>query len=270
VHRIEPDGTLGAEIAQPGLVDRGIYGHQVRVAPSNRMVIFVTRGNDATAAKPEEPGALKVFRYSGGLVAEEQSVAPNHGYGFGPRHVDFHPALPLVYASLERENRLDVFRIREAGRLDPEPLFRESTLGDPGNARFDLQKAGTVHVHPNGRIVYGVNRADNTADFEGRPVFAGGENTLAVFAIDPATGEPRPIQHIATEGFVPRTFALDPAAGLLIAANQEQMAVRDGSAVRTVSASLAIFRTAADGRLTFIRKHDIPVDGAALFWVGII
>jgi len=59
-------------------------------------------------AKPEEPGALKVFYYEGSKLTNEASVAPNGGYGFGPRHLDFHPTKPWVYVSLERQNRLDM------------------------------------------------------------------------------------------------------------------------------------------------------------------
>jgi 6-phosphogluconolactonase len=90
VYRINSDATPGVEVRQPGPIDPGIYGHQVRVSPDNRLAILVTRGNDAAAGKPEDPGALKVFQYRDGLLSDEVSVAPNGGYGFGPRHIDFH------------------------------------------------------------------------------------------------------------------------------------------------------------------------------------
>jgi 6-phosphogluconolactonase len=64
VHRLRPDGTLGAEVEQPYPLDGGIYGHHVRVQPSNRAVVLVTRGNAPTASALEDPGALKVFAYS--------------------------------------------------------------------------------------------------------------------------------------------------------------------------------------------------------------
>src|SRR5205823_11564568 len=147
VYRINPDATLGAEIAQPETIDPGIYGHQVRVSLDNRTAILVTRGHDATAAKPEEPGALKVFRYNNGLLTGEVSVAPNGGYGFGPRHLDFHPTKPCVYVSLERQNKLDMFEITD-GQLSAAPVFRKETLAEPGNLR-GRQAAGTVHVHLN-------------------------------------------------------------------------------------------------------------------------
>src|SRR5262245_1976136 len=76
VHRIAPDGTLGAEVAQRAGLDFGIYGHQVRVDPSNRAVVLVTRGNGPTRYKPEDPGALKVFGFAAGALSPRQSVAP--------------------------------------------------------------------------------------------------------------------------------------------------------------------------------------------------
>src|SRR5258708_23410104 len=75
------------------------------------------------------------------------------------------------------------------------PTFRKETLAEPDNKK-SRQAAGTVHVHPNGRFVYGVNRADTTTEFEGRKVFVGGGNTLAIYSIDPSTGEPTPIHHL--------------------------------------------------------------------------
>src|SRR6185369_1045775 len=87
VYRINPDGTLASEVTQNEPIDAGIYGHQVRVSPNNRVAILVTRGNDATAERGEEPGALKVFRYDRGKLTNEVSIAPRGGLGFGPRHL---------------------------------------------------------------------------------------------------------------------------------------------------------------------------------------
>src|ERR1700681_2273426 len=52
VHRIAPDGTIGAQIKQAPL-NVGIYGHQVRVDPAGHTVFLMTRGNGPTASKPE-------------------------------------------------------------------------------------------------------------------------------------------------------------------------------------------------------------------------
>ena len=206
--------------------DFGVYGHQVRVSPNNRLAILVARGNDATSTTPEDPGALKVFNYKDGVLTKEVSIAPNGGYGFGPRHLDFHPTQPWVYVSLERENKLYVYK-REGDALSPEAMYKKDTLANPDKI-ISRQAAGTVHVHPNGRFLYGVNRADTTTDFEGKKVFVGGENTLAVYAIDQSTGEPTPIQHIDTRGIHCRTFHIDPSGRLLVAAHNVPLLARDG------------------------------------------
>ncbi len=217
VYRVNPDATPGSEVAPPGAIDPGVYGHQVRVSLDNRLAILVTRGHDAAGGRPEEPGALKVFDYKNGRLTNEASVAPDGGYGFGPRHLDFHPEKPWVYVSLERQNRLDMFEL-DGGALSAAPKFREGTLAEPGNIR-GRQAAGTVHVHPSGRFVYVANRASSTVERQGQRVFAGGENNFAAYAIDPTTGAPSPIQHADTHGIHCRTFHIDPSGRLLVAAH---------------------------------------------------
>ena len=78
VYRINQDFTPGEEVTQPGPIDAGIFAHQVRVTPDNRLAILVTRGNEATPTKAEDPGALKVFDYKDGMLTNEVSVAPEY------------------------------------------------------------------------------------------------------------------------------------------------------------------------------------------------
>jgi 6-phosphogluconolactonase len=268
VYRVNPDATPDDEVRQPELIDAGIYGHQVRVSPDNRLAILVTRGHDAAAGKPEEPGALKIFQYKEGLLTDEVSVAPNGGYGFGPRHLDFHPSKPWVYVSLERQNKLDMFEIT-SGKLSAAPVFRKETLAEPGNIR-GRQAAGTVHVHPNGRFVYAANRASSTVRVDGKSVFAGGENTFAVYEIDMTTGEPVPIQQVDTHGIHCRTFHIDPSGRMLVAAHIMALPVREGAAIRTVPASLAVFRIDDGGKVDFVRKYDVDVGSRTMFWMGMV
>jgi 6-phosphogluconolactonase len=268
VYRVNPDATPGEEVRQPEPIDAGIYGHQVRLSPDNRLAILVTRGHDAAAGKPEEPGALKIFQHKDGLLTDEVSAAPNGGYGFGPRHLDFHPSKPWVYVSLERQNKLDMFEITNA-KLSAAPVFRKETLAEPGNIR-GRQAAGTVHVHPNGRFVYAANRASSTVQLDGKSVFAGGENTFAVYEIDMGTGEPVPIQQVDTRGIHCRTFHIDPSGRMLVAAHIMALPVREGAAIRTVPASLAVFRIDDGGKLDFVRKYDVDVGSRTMFWMGMV
>jgi 6-phosphogluconolactonase len=265
VYRINADMTPGEQVAQSEPIDPGIYGHQVRVSLDNKKVILVTRGHDAAGGKPEEPGALKVFDYADGVLSDEVSVAPNGGYGFGPRHLDFHPTRPWVYVSLERQNRLDMFQF-EGDMLLAAAVYQKGTLAEPNNIR-GRQVVGTVKVHPNGRFAYVANRA-STADRDG--VFVGGENNLAVFAIDPASGEPNLIQHADTHGIHCRNFHIDPSGRLLVASHITGLPVRDGAGTRIVPACLSVFRIGEDGRRDFVRKYDVDVGQHQMFWMGMV
>jgi 6-phosphogluconolactonase len=233
------------------------------------MVILMTRGNGPTPTKPEDPGALKLFSYKDGALANRISIAPGGGFNFQVRHLDFHPSRPWVFVSLERQNKLEVYQKLKDETLSRIPLFSKDTLADPGNVRPG-QALGTIHMHPNGRFVYVANRASGTMEFEGKPVFVGGENNIAVFAINQDTCEPTLIQNIETRGIHVRTFALDPSGRILVAGNMMQLAVRDKDGVSTVPASLAVFRVRNDGKLEFARKYDLNVGSRNLFWMGIV
>jgi 6-phosphogluconolactonase len=265
VYRINADATLGAEVPQSPDIDPGIFPHQVLAMPDNRHVILAARGHDAAGGRPEDPGALKVFRYDAGVLRGEASIAPNGGYGFGPRHLDFHLAEPWVYVSLERQNALAMFT-HEAGRLAAAPVFQENTLLEPGNIRGH-QLVGTVHVHPSGRFVYVANRASSTVKKDGKQVFAAGENTIAAFAIDQASGKPVPIQHADTRGIHCRTFHIDPSGRLMVCAHIMGLPLADGS---EVPPRLTLFRIGDDGRLSFARSYDIETNGRFMWWMGMV
>jgi 6-phosphogluconolactonase len=268
VHTIDAGGSVGAEVPQPGGLDVGVYAHQVRVLPSNRAVVLVTRGNQPTASAKEDPGAVKVFRYDAGKLTNRASIAPGKGIGFRSRHLDFHPTRPWVFVTLESQNTLGVFRTDDDS-LSELPLFSRSTLPGAGGV-IAGQTASTVHVHPNGRFVYVGNRAGGTTDFNGTPVFAAGTNNIAVFRINQDTGEPSLIQNIETRGFTPRTFAIDPSGRMLVVGNQNTMAVRDGTTVKTVPPNVSVFRIRADGELDFTKSYGVAVGRKPLWWVGLV
>jgi 6-phosphogluconolactonase (cycloisomerase 2 family) len=268
VHRIEADGTIGAEVAQSSALDMGIYPHQVMVTPSGRTVIDVDRGNSAAHGKPEDPGALRAFAFEQGVLSRPAVVAPNGGFGFGPRHVDFHPRAPWLYVADERRSRLYMFRFPQ-DRIEQEPAFTCDTLADRAHEK-PRQLAGTIHVHPNGRFVYVANRADHMVEHHGEKVFGGGENSIAVFSIDAASGEPHPIQHADTHSYHVRTFAFDPSGRLLVAASIKPIKVREGPRVRTVPAALTVFRVAADGTLSYVRTYDVEANGKTHYWMGMV
>ena len=71
---------------------------------------------------------------------------------------------------------------------------------DGGNSCAD------IHVAPSGRFVYSSNR---------------GHDSIAIFAVDEASGTLAPRGHASTGGSTPRNFAIDPRGNFLLAANQQ-------------------------------------------------
>jgi len=271
VHPINADGTLGPRVEQKAKVDLGIYAHQVVVAPSNRIVIFPARGNDAKDGKPEDPGAIKVFSFDGGQLANAQNiVGGRNGFDYRPRHVDFHPTKPWMYANIESQNEMHMHRLSAAGdQVEATPAFTATTLAGVRDPKLH-QTTSAIHVHPSGRFVYTANRADGTVELGGKRVFAGGENSIAVFAIDQTTGEPRRIHSADPLTHHVRTFSIDPSGRLLVAGSIRDMWIRDGSGVRLASAGLSVFRIAADGKLELVRKYDVELNGKLQWWTGMM
>jgi 6-phosphogluconolactonase len=290
VHRIKSDGSIGEEVLQPDDLAKGFYFHQIRTTPNNRTVTIVARGNNSESARAEDPGSLHVYGFTDGVLSNKRKIQPGGGYGFGARHLDFHPTLPYVYVSLERQNKLFVFKLRSDGDIEPEPLFVKETLADPAH-RFPVQGAGPIHVHPSGKFVYVGNRSGVAASFvlqgsrsgvaasttwpgieeiDGVKVFGGGESNIAVFAIDQNTGEPTAIQHADIHAAHPRTFSLDDGGRMLVAASLAPTAVRRDGMVVVIPAGLTVFKVSADGKLDFVRKYDVDVGKLSQWWSGMI
>jgi 6-phosphogluconolactonase len=260
VHRLNHDGTIGEPVAQTERPDTGIYAHQVRMAPDNRTAMLVTRGNNPSAGKPEDPGAIKTFAFDKGVLRNLASIAPGNGLGFGPRHLDFHPTAPLVFVSIERQNKLYVYGLEANTGLSRDPLFVKETLSNPGTAA--QQGAGAIHVHPNGKFVYLTNRTFPATEAGAREDSVGGEDSVAVFAVDQKTGEPTLIQNIDGRGVQLRTFGIDPTGRMLVAANIMPVGAQ--------SAGMTAFRVGGDGKLTLVRKCDVDVGAHQQFWSGMV
>lgn len=271
VHPINADGTLGPEVKQKAQVDVGIYAHQVVVAPSNRIVIFPARGNDAKDGKPEDPGAVKVFAFDDGQLTNAQNiVGGRNGFDYRPRHVDFHPTQPWMYANIESQNEMHMHRLNAAGdQVEATPTFTTTTLAGIRDPKLH-QTTSAIQVHPSGRFVYTANRADGTVEFDGKRVFAGGENSIAVFAVDQATGEPRRIHSVDPLTHHVRTFSIDPSGRLLVAASIRDMWTRYGNEVRLAPAGMTVFRIGGDGKLELVRKYDMALNGKLQWWSGMM
>jgi 6-phosphogluconolactonase (cycloisomerase 2 family) len=267
VYRIKADFTPGPEVAQSA-TEVGFFAHQLRATPDGRHVVMVTRGNEPTPQNPGDPGALYVFDYHKGVVSNPSRIAPGDGHDYGPRHLDFHPVNPWMYVSIETQNRIHMHRM-QGGKPLQEVIYSKTMLLEPIRLR-SRQAASALHVHPNGRFLYGANRSQDLVDFDGRKVYKGGENSIVVYALDPQTGEPTAIQHIETQKFHPRTFHIDASGRILVAQHNLPVNVRDGDIVKSVSAGLSVFRVGTDGRLAFARTCDFEVGDKIMWWMGMV
>ncbi len=276
VYKIKGDGGIGDEVQQAANLEKGIYFHQIRATPLDKSILIVARGNNPEGTKPEDPGSLHVYAFKNGVLSSIRKIAPNGGYGYGPRHLDIHPSQPWVYLSVERQSQLIVYKMTPDGDLAPEPLFTKSTLADPAH-RFPIQGAGPIHIHPNGRFVYLGNRSGlagavvpGVENVGGKMVFSGGESNIGVFAINQQTGEPTAIQHADIRAAHPRTFGIDTGARLLVAGSLAPSARRENGKVVDLPAGLSVFRVREDGKLDFARKYDIDVGPDTQWWTGIV
>lgn len=125
--------------------------------------------------------------------------------GGGPRHIAFSPDGKRAYLMNELLPAIDVFSVSN-GRL--KPIQRISTAKDSSN--LTTLGGADIHVSPDGRFVYGTNRADENSIVvckvgkDGRLSIAGFQSTL---------------------GKTPRNFNFDPTGHYLLVANQNSSSI---------------------------------------------
>ncbi len=164
--------------------------HYNLVDPSGRYVVVPDKGLD------------RVFLFA--LREQGVDAAPAYAAvareGAGPRHAAFHPDGRWLYVVNELDNTVAAYAL-EGGALRPFQVL--PTLPDTctGNSR-----AAGIAVDARGRHLYVSNR---------------GDDSIAVFGIDPASGRLTPRQHAATGGSTPRFFTLAPDGRFLFALNED-------------------------------------------------
>ena len=271
VHRLNADGSIGDQVEQRAQLDAGFYGHAVYLMPSNRAVLLPARGNEPEpGVHTEDPGGLYLYGFENGQLTNKQTVAPNQGLAYRVRHADFHPSGRWVYVDIETQNLLHTYAIRGDDTLSEEPLFVSTTLAAPEAYRGG-QTTSSIRMHPtNGRTLYVANRGRGHQTFQGEQVSNGTENTIAVFDVDPDSGEPTLIQTIDTHTIAVRTMAFQPDGRSVVVASTEPGYVRAGNRLETVPAALTLYDIEDDGRLTYKSTLGIETRGEEMFWCGIV
>ncbi len=199
---IKEDGSLGeasAFIQHSGSsVDKqrqeGPHAHSIYTTADNRFAIVGDLGLD-------EVLVYKLDAAKGTLTPNDPPFAKTNP-GAGPRHFALRPDAKFGYSINEMQSTATAFTFDSArGALNA--IQTISTL--PADFKADNSTA-EVEMHPSGKFLYGSNR---------------GHNSIAVFAIDKATGKLTAVEQASTNGKTPRSFGIDPTGSYLFAANQD-------------------------------------------------
>ena len=204
-----------------------LKAHCAHTDPSNKFTFLPHVG---------ESNAIYQFRFdssTGALTPSDPPVieAPK---GDGPRHYAYHPTADFVYFNNEQGSSVTAYR------LDPDSgtmsAFQTvSTLPDSWTGN---NSCAQLHIAPAGKFIYSSNR---------------GHNSIAMFAVDPTSGELAPLGQQPTVG-TPRAFAIDPLGNYMLVSGLD-----DGD--------LATYRIdTASGLLTHIGTQPV---GNQPMWVHI-
>jgi len=200
---ISQDGSLGARTdlaslpGEPGpnrKEQASSHPHECPFDPAGHFILVPDKGLDRVFA-------FRLDGASGKLTPNDPSFVATRE-GAGPRHIAFHPSLPLAYVIDELDSTVTTYRYDpEHGSLQPAQVVPTIPPSFTGN-----NTGAEVAVAPSGRFVYGSNR---------------GHDSIAIFAVDHAQGTLSPVGWEPTQGKTPRFFGLDPATTFLYAANQD-------------------------------------------------
>jgi 6-phosphogluconolactonase len=170
------------------------HPHDIAFDPSGRFVLVPDKGLDR----------IFIFCFDGatGRLSPAQPDCVKSRPGAGPRHLAFHPKLPIVWVLNELDSTTATYRW-DAERATLAPIQVITTLPTAFTA---YSTAAEIVVSPDGRFVYCSNR---------------GHDSVAIYAADPADGALTPIGWQPTQGRDPRFIAVDSAGRFLYAANEQ-------------------------------------------------
>jgi len=152
----------------------------------------------------------------------------------GPRHLAFTPGGRFLYLINELDGTVNAYAVDpRTGALTERQSISLLPAGFPSKP-----SAADLHLTPDGRFLYGSERASNT---------------IAAFAVDAGTGRLTSIGSVPTEP-APRGFRIDPRGRFLLAVGQ-------------TSNRMSVYAIGADGRLA--KLADYPM-GTNPNWVEII
>ena len=176
---------------------KGPHAHYIR-SGTNGLVYIADLGIDKVMV-------YRILHETGEFVPFTTPFIPVDP-GAGPRHIDYHPTLPVIYIMNELNGTVDVVNFNSDNSFVS--IQTISTL--PSDFKGS-NKSADIHVHPSGNYLYASNRGDH--------------NSVAAFTIDPGSGKLALIE-IETESIVwPRNFSIHPNGDFLLVANKDDNSI---------------------------------------------
>ena len=190
VHAIGDDGAAAGEPLQTIHTSHGC--HSIQADPSNRFVyvpcvaatatsaggdpnnfilggnrIFTFRFDPATGELtpageptiPEPTGAVQEPRFGGENLADAPTNRFGHRPERGPRHVVFHPSLPLLFTSDEQSNSVSRYAIDLQGGGALTPAGSAETTSPDTTAATNVSE---IRIDATGSAIFCPNRGDDT------------------------------------------------------------------------------------------------------------
>ena len=201
VHPLGRDGAVSGPALDRQNTAPG--AHAILTDPSNRFafVPHIARQQDNVLEPPKNipgPNFIAQFRFDAATGRLQPNGKLEPKLPIGPRHYCFHPTLDIVYFSDEQGCSVTGYRLdRASGALSA----LETTPSLPAGVAV-RNTCSQIYLTPSARFLYVGNR---------------GHNSIAGFAVDPATGGLTPAGHAPTEA-VPTAFGLDSTGAFLFSA----------------------------------------------------
>ena len=197
------DGVVGSHaIAKNGTIQKGALS-QIETARCAHSIL-PDASNKFAFVPHTGPNAVYQFKFDAdsGKLAKNNPLTSSPATGLEPRHLAFHPKLPIVYCDDEKGDSVTAYTFnRTTGLL--KATHTTSTL--PNGFDGNKNTCADIEITKDGKFVYVSNR---------------GHNSIAGFAVDAKTGKLKSIGQFPT-GEIPRSFNLGPNNKWMVAAGQK-------------------------------------------------
>lgn len=177
-----------------GGIDKASHLHALKFSPDNQVAVIADLGKD------------KIWRYGFNKATQElmpmkEIASLSLEEGAGPRHLVWSKDGKFIYVINELNSTISVV---QSGKDNNEfkVIQTITTLPDDYDGK---NSCADIHLHPNGKFLYGSNR---------------GSNSIVNYIVNQETGLLKHRGISTTLGEFPRNFSISPNGDFLFAANQ--------------------------------------------------